>query len=291
MKVIEPKPDDFAVRAMRRFLSQLRTAGGEALGAVACREACEALGFTKAMFSRVSGASWTPEHVYMAPDLQDCFHELRRAVDGTPVPLLRAPREADLVRFRRPYLLGRRAYHRGAYRPLIDLSDPVAYAAAPIIANGRTVAILHVDRNREVVTDEDLRLLAMAARVSGLVIATEENLGYLARRRSTLAGLVEQLVDADTGDATMFRRGRPEQSPPGLGVALTATDPLTDREEDVLRLMAAGATNRQIATQLFISDGTVKAHVRQIFRKLAVESRAQAAAYYRHGRAGTTIRP
>jgi len=53
---------------------------------------------------------------------------------------------------------------------------------------------------------------------------------------------------------------------------------LTPREVEVLRLIAAGATNRAIAEQLVISEGTVKSHVHHILRKLNVTSRTQAAA-------------
>ncbi len=53
---------------------------------------------------------------------------------------------------------------------------------------------------------------------------------------------------------------------------------LTRREVEVLRLLAAGASNRTIAEQLVISEGTVKSHVHHIFGKLNVRSRTEAAA-------------
>jgi len=52
---------------------------------------------------------------------------------------------------------------------------------------------------------------------------------------------------------------------------------LTRREIDVLGLLAAGATNRQISRHLFLSEKTVKAHLASAFRKLVVENRTQAA--------------
>jgi len=55
-------------------------------------------------------------------------------------------------------------------------------------------------------------------------------------------------------------------------------DPLTDRELDVLAEVASGYTNDEIAERLFISRGTVKRHVSNIFLKLGVHHRAEAAA-------------
>ena len=52
---------------------------------------------------------------------------------------------------------------------------------------------------------------------------------------------------------------------------------LTSRETEVLELLAAGLTNRQIAERLFISEKTVGTHVAHIFEKLDVHSRAGAA--------------
>jgi ATP/maltotriose-dependent transcriptional regulator MalT len=53
---------------------------------------------------------------------------------------------------------------------------------------------------------------------------------------------------------------------------------LTPREIEILRLIAAGASNRAIAEQLVIGEGTVKSHIHHIFRKLDVSSRTEAAA-------------
>jgi DNA-binding NarL/FixJ family response regulator len=59
---------------------------------------------------------------------------------------------------------------------------------------------------------------------------------------------------------------------------------LTDRERDVLRLMARGATNSEIAATLYVAEATVKTHVGSIFAKLDVRDRAAAIVFaYDHG--------
>jgi two-component system NarL family response regulator len=54
-------------------------------------------------------------------------------------------------------------------------------------------------------------------------------------------------------------------------------DALTDREEEILKLLATGDSNREIGARLFISEQTVKNHVANIFRKLQVNDRTKAA--------------
>jgi DNA-binding NarL/FixJ family response regulator len=64
----------------------------------------------------------------------------------------------------------------------------------------------------------------------------------------------------------------------------TRLDLLTEREHDVLRLMARGATNAEIGDTLHVAEATVKTHVGSIFAKLGVRDRAAAIVYaYDHG--------
>ena len=57
------------------------------------------------------------------------------------------------------------------------------------------------------------------------------------------------------------------------------TDPLTEREVQVIRLVAQGKSNRQIADELAITVGTVRVHVSSILSKLHLASRTQATLY------------
>jgi DNA-binding NarL/FixJ family response regulator len=67
-------------------------------------------------------------------------------------------------------------------------------------------------------------------------------------------------------------------------VRTPATDTLSQREQDVLTLIAAGGTNREIAARLFVSEATIKTHLLHIYEKLGVNDRAAAVGEaYRRG--------
>jgi DNA-binding NarL/FixJ family response regulator len=94
--------------------------------------------------------------------------------------------------------------------------------------------------------------------------------------------LFAMLTSVSTGEVVMTRSIgakllRRIATPPREAEA--QSDVLTEREIDVLRLVASGASNPQIADQLCISINTVKVHLRNILDKLSLENRTQAAAY------------
>jgi DNA-binding NarL/FixJ family response regulator len=64
--------------------------------------------------------------------------------------------------------------------------------------------------------------------------------------------------------------------PGGTSAAGSPIDPLTEREREVLRLVATGANNAEIAAELYLSERTVKGHISAIFSKLGVRDRAAA---------------
>jgi LuxR family maltose regulon positive regulatory protein len=98
-----------------------------------------------------------------------------------------------------------------------------------------------------------------------------------ARDRDPEARFVEQLLAA-------FSPAQPVAAPvqgvtrDALGPLPTMIEELSEREHEVLELIAEGLTNREIAQRLYIAAGTVKAHTSSIYGKLDVHSRTQAVA-------------
>ena len=115
-----------------------------------------------------------------------------------------------------------------------------------------------------------------AARVRLLLATVYRALGdgdAATRELDEAQAVFERLGAAADAARTAALRGRP---------ALPAG--LTGREAQVLALVAAGRTNRQIAEELVLSHKTVARHLSNIFAKLDVTSRTQAAAYaFEHG--------
>lgn len=65
----------------------------------------------------------------------------------------------------------------------------------------------------------------------------------------------------------------------GSGAMAGSPSPLTEREEEVLQLVAQGLTNNQIGEKLFITEGTARAHIHNILQKLGLSDRTQAAVW------------
>ena len=130
---------------------------------------------------------------------------------------------------------------------------------------------------------------ALAALRQSWVIWRELDAPYEAARVRTLIALAcRELGD---GDAASQELASARQTFERIGAApdlaridslsqrKDTSDPLTARELEVLKLVAAGKTNRAIATKLGISEKTVARHLSNIFNKLDLNSRAAATAY------------
>ena len=98
-----------------------------------------------------------------------------------------------------------------------------------------------------------------------------------AASRRIAPAYVSKLLDALDAEAPTRR----VRTGPASPVAQPLEGPLSERELEVLRLVATGMSNRDIARELVLATGTVKKHLNNIFTKLNVRSRTQAVAHAR----------
>jgi DNA-binding NarL/FixJ family response regulator len=125
-----------------------------------------------------------------------------------------------------------------------------------------------------------------------LTVSEEEPDLYAALRVGAAGYLTKDVPPAELIEAVLaVARGEPRIAPAmasrmlaELGRAGPAAPPdpleaLSDRERDVLALLAEGLRNREIAERLVISEATVKTHVRHVLEKLRFRNRAEAAAF------------
>jgi DNA-binding NarL/FixJ family response regulator len=117
--------------------------------------------------------------------------------------------------------------------------------------------------------EEEKVTAALEAGATGYLLKDAEAEEVAAAVRAAHAGEVR--LDPEVARLLTQRlRRRPEQEP---------VEPLTDREKEVIALLGKGASNKEIATQLFITERTARTHVSNILGKLGLASRTQAALY------------
>jgi DNA-binding NarL/FixJ family response regulator len=127
--------------------------------------------------------------------------------------------------------------------------------------------------------DEEYVIEALRAGATGYLLKDLPAAELASAVRLAHAG-VSQL---DSSVAQRLAAALPGPRPSTLDspAAAQPDDTLTARELDVLRLVATGSTNREIATRLFLSEGTVKNHISRILGRLGLRDRTHAAIYAR----------
>jgi LuxR family maltose regulon positive regulatory protein len=124
--------------------------------------------------------------------------------------------------------------------------------------------------NRELARDRVARALEIAAPHDYVRAVLDESprlLAYLPKARSVAPEFVDRLAEITEAQAGLV---------PAEEEIERLVEPLSERELEVLRLIAAGLSNREIAAELVIAVGTVKRHINHIYGKLGVHSRTQA---------------
>ena len=116
--------------------------------------------------------------------------------------------------------------------------------------------------------DGELLFEAIRRAARGEPVVSPELMGKLVAAFQS-QGALEPAAVAEGAQGTPAAAASPSPSP----------SPLSPREEEVLREIAQGASNKEIARRLDIAETTVKIHVQHILRKLGLSSRVQAAVY------------
>jgi ATP/maltotriose-dependent transcriptional regulator MalT len=114
--------------------------------------------------------------------------------------------------------------------------------------------------------DEASKMLEDLSRKGHLEVQAEEGVMAYA-----LVGRGRQEL---SGEDPVYQRGQSGAN----GASRRVEDPLSERELEVLNLLASGKTNSEVAGDLFVSVGTVKSHTGNIYRKLGARNRAEALA-------------
>jgi two-component system response regulator DesR len=177
----------------------------------------------------------------------------------------------------------------GAFASLLDLQPDITVVATA--TNGdNALAAVREHRPDVLITDIEmpgrtgLDLAVELQRVGDptrvLIVTTFARSGYL--RRAIDAGVAGYVLkDAPIGElAAALRRVHAGQRVVAPELAIAAwdpADPLTGRERELLRAVADGASNAQIAARLFLAEGTVRNYLSSAMAKLGARNRTEAA--------------
>lgn len=133
--------------------------------------------------------------------------------------------------------------------------------------------------------DDDAVLPALRAGAAGYLTKDTTGEALIAAVRDVAAG--RTVLDAAVQARLVEMLRTPATPPPEPSPEQPSGEALTPREIDVVRLVADGLSNKQVARKLFVSEATVKTHLNHVLAKLDVEGRPGLVAWaWRHGLAG-----
>ena len=249
-------------------------------------ELCGA-GFGRVLFSLIRHNVWLVRSAHATGD-EAMISALLEAGRAHPRRLACPLPESAMIQAKTPILVEHPQSDPRVNTNLVDVVKPDVYIAAPVYVWQAPVALLHADAPTEFgdVGPEDRDLLGVFAEGLGAIMERNIVMDKLRAVRSTAAEHL-RAVDSLTGLSDDEYRGEMAEVPEAPRAAHRINDlagvaeQLTRRELQVLNLLASGKTNAQIAGRLFISEGTVKSHLRRIMDKLDASNRTDAVARYR----------
>jgi DNA-binding CsgD family transcriptional regulator len=263
--------------------------------AAAPQRLCASGAFDRVMLSSVRGSMWFPQAFYVRNSDGQAALEIDVVLEEFEIPLASPLVEAEVVRRRLPALVNDAPNEPRAHSALVQRTGSRDYVVAPLVAMSTVVGLLHADRvaDAPAVTEMDRDLLRMFA--DGVGMAYER--AILSERAEQQRRSVAEVCDAAVralaalDEAPNLATEPPPQAltnRPSPAPARERTDlhesnrlsRLTTREREVLRLLAGGATNAQLADRLTVAESTVKSHVKHILHKLGAGNRAAAIACY-----------
>src|SRR5215204_4236665 len=261
-------------------LSRARQARGDTEGALELAHKTERLTRDSgAPQATIGAALWKARLHLMRDELQAAASQLERASGVGDVPS--STRESERIS------LGRLLIAREDYDEALQLLDRVREVAEAADSKGNIIEILTLQALALRAKDEKTRAL----NIMGQAFALGEPEGYVRTyvdEGLAMVELLSEVLEAQQKSRLAFnvpmhylRKLMAVLERGATGATLPAArlpEPLSERELEVLQLIAAGKTNRQIATELFVSVGTVKTHINNVYRKLDAHSRTQAVA-------------
>jgi DNA-binding CsgD family transcriptional regulator len=262
--------------ALERVAETVRRLGelapGEELPARAAAELGRGSEFARVLISEVDGDRLT---IVAAWERDGDGDELLARLRAEPVQLSYPLLEREIVRDRRARIVDT-AGGQGAHA-WAGLLTRHGYAVAPLVADPETIGLVHADDGDRQLDELDREVVArFAVGLSGVLERAvlrhtlELHRAELSAAAQWMAGAVRRLDELADGSTS---------EPPGAAES-RALQSLTAREAEVLRLLTRGLTNREIAEQLVVREGTIKYHVKNILRKLGAAGRADAVSRY-----------